>query len=112
MYIEHKFTTLNEYVNAERSNKYIGAKIKREQTDIAYYSLLGTKPIQTPTRLKFTWYCANKRSDLDNICFAKKYILDGMVKAGIIPNDNMRHIIGFEDILIFSDKWAVGMEVY
>ena len=27
-----EFTTLNKYINAERTNRYLGAKIKKEET--------------------------------------------------------------------------------
>jgi len=111
MRIDHKFTTLNKYVNAERTNKYIGAKIKRDETNVAYYSLLNKPKIKTPCKLKFTWYCENRRSDADNIAFAKKFIIDGMVKAGLIPNDGMKYVIGFQDEFEISDKAGVRIEV-
>ena len=111
MIIYHRFTTLNEYVNAERRNKYLGAKIKRDETNIAYYSLKGTPPIETPCKLSFTWLVTNKRRDLDNIAFAKKFIIDGMVKAGIIPNDGMKYLIGFQDQFKLSYKEGVTIEV-
>jgi len=112
MRIEHKFTTLNKFINAERSNRYIGAKIKKRETNIAYLALRGSPKLNTPCKLRFTWHCADKRSDLDNIAFSKKYILDAMIQANIIENDNMKNIIGFEDVLVFSDKWSVEIEVY
>ena len=33
----------------------------------------------------------------DNRAFAKKFILDGMVKSGLIENDNWSHVTGFTD---------------
>lgn len=41
------------------------------------------------------WYRKDKKHDPDNIYFAIKFILDGLVKAKAIPNDgrkNIRHI--------------------
>jgi len=112
MRIEHKFTTLNQFINATRTNRYVSAKIKREETEIARLSLLGYPPLNTPVKLRFIWSCANKRTDLDNLVWARKFIIDGMVKAGVIENDSMRYIVGFEDVLVFSDKWSVEIEVY
>ena len=51
--------------------------------------------------LKFMWYMKDKRKDPDNFVFAKKHIIDGLVKAGVIPND------GWNEIASFSDSWAV-----
>ena len=45
----------------------------------------------------FLWVAKNKRKDPDNICFAKKYILDGLVAAGILPTDGWNHVSGFRD---------------
>ena len=39
----------------------------------------------------------NKRKDKDNIAFAKKFILDGMIQAKLIQNDGWKEISGFTD---------------
>ena len=108
--IYYDFTFLNEYIKAERSNKYISAKIKRDTTNYIMYKLLNKQKIKTPCKLKFTWLIPNKRRDLDNIAFAKKFILDGFTKAKIIPSDNLNHIIGFIDEFEISDKVGVRIE--
>ncbi len=49
-------------------------------------------------KLKFTWYARRTTvKDADNIAFAKKFVLDGFMKAGILGNDNRKHITGFQD---------------
>ena len=96
--IPGELTDLNTYINAERSNRYAGAKIKREMTD--YITLLSKSlktEIRTPVRIKFTWITKNERKDPDNVAFAKKFILDGMVTAGLLQNDGRKQIIGFKD---------------
>jgi Holliday junction resolvase RusA-like endonuclease len=108
--IKHKFTTLNKYVNAERTNKFMAAKIKREETEIARLHFIGKK-FKTPCKIKFTWLVCDKRSDLDNIAYAKKYILDGMYKSGAIPNDGMKHIQGFTDEFKINDYWGVEIDI-
>ena len=109
--IEYKFTSLNSYINAERTNRYKAAAIKKRETRIAYLSFKGKEKIDTPCRLKFTWLIKDKRRDLDNIGYAKKYILDGMVKAGIIENDGLNQIIGLQDEYIVCDTDGVIVEV-
>lgn len=42
--------------------------------------------------LDITWHCKNKRKDKDNIMAGTKFILDGLVMAGIIQNDGWAHV--------------------
>ena len=45
----------------------------------------------------FKWHVKG-RHDSDNIAFAKKFVLDGMVKAGVLENDNpkcVRHLADY-----------------
>lgn len=107
--IDHAFTTLNNYINAERRNRYIGAKIKKDETEVAIEYFEGLE-IPTPCKVHFTWFQSNKRKDLDNIAFAKKFILDGAVKAGAIANDSQKYIVGFTDELRYDDREYVEVE--
>ena len=109
--IYYKFTTLNKYISAERTNKFKGSSIKKTETAIVKNTLLNKKPFPTPCRLKFTWLIKNKRTDLDNIAFCKKFILDGIVQAKIIPDDTMKYVIGFVDEFEISNKEGVRIEV-
>jgi hypothetical protein len=111
IHIDHRFTSLNKYTNANRGNKFGGAKIKKDETDIVYWHARGVK-IPTPAKITFIWYYAKTRGKLidpDNICFAKKQILDGLVKAGALPDDTHEYIKGFEDKFILSDTWGVDI---
>ena len=108
--IPHRFVSLNDYINAERTNRYMAAKIKKSETQIAADAFKGLQPILVPCIVRFTWVVPNKRRDLDNIAFAKKYILDGAVDAGFIPGDNMKYIIGFEDVVQFADNERVEVQ--
>jgi hypothetical protein len=108
--IPHRFVSLNDYINAERTNKYMGAKIKKSETQVAENAFRGLQPILEPCKVRFTWVVTDKRRDLDNIAFAKKYILDGAVSAGVLKGDNMKYIVGFEDVLAFGDSEKVEVE--
>lgn len=44
--------------------------------------------------LVITWYEPDKRRDPDNIMAGQKFICDGLVQAGIIPDDSQRYIHG------------------
>ncbi len=104
-------TTLNEYINAERGNRFQGAKIKRNETEKIIWLCRAQylKPIDTKVKIDFTWFVANRRKDPDNIAFTKKFILDGLVKAGVLKNDNLNVIVGFSDkFVLVKDKKNIG----
>lgn len=70
------------------------------------------KPITNKVKLIFTWYCKDQKKDPDNISFAKKYILDGMVDAGVLKNDGWKQIQGFEDRFeVDKDNPRVEVEI-
>ena len=60
--------------------------------------------------LAFRWYEPNKKRDLDNICFAKKIILDALVSNEIIVADGWKGVVGFTD-KFFVDKENPRIEV-
>jgi len=93
--ITHDFPTLNKYIKAERSNKYIAAKMKKEATEIVSAEALKQKikPFKS-AQFIFIWHRKDKRSDKDNITFMQKYIFDGLVKAGVMENDGWEQIKG------------------
>ena len=114
MFIKGKFTTLNEYTNSNRNNKFGGASIMKNNKAVAYYQMLNKPKIKTPCKLRFTWYMKKAKNgkyhDPDNTAFCKKYILDAMVKAKIIPDDTFKHIKGFIDEFVLSDENGVKIE--
>lgn len=66
-----------------------------------------TKPI----KIHFHWIEGNKRRDLDNIAFAKKFILDAMVKYGKLSDDNRKYVTAFTDTFAYGDKTKVILEI-
>lgn len=113
IYFDYKFTTLNEYINAERSNRYKAAGIKQRETNYTYLlvkSLMNgkkLKEIDKPVKLNFIWHEKNKKRDPDNVAFCKKFILDGMVKAKLITNDGHKQIVSLTDEFVFDGKYGV-----
>lgn len=111
--IPDRLPSLNEYTRACRSNKYTGAKMKKEAEEIIGWNIkLRLKDIHfdAPVRLKFRWFEPNRRRDLDNVAFAKKFILDALVKNGVLPDDGPKYVIGFTDEF-FIDKDHPRVEV-
>ena len=101
-----EYTTLNEYTNANRIYYGHGASIKKAETNRAALELKlqwDGEPVSKAV-FKFTWYRKNKRTDPDNIVFAKKFILDAMQQVGIIKND------GWSQVAEFTDTWEVDKD--
>lgn len=92
--IDGVLATLNDHDSANRVNKFLGAKLKKEMTEFVYWQVLNKKKITKPCIITFNWLVSSK-ADFDNIRFAAKYILDGMVKAGVLPDDSQKWVIGF-----------------
>ena len=89
---------LNEYINAERTNRFKAAGIKRKtQKYIAAfikkaYAEKTLSQHNKPSEIHFTWIEPNNRRDLDNISFAVKFIQDEMVKQNVFPDDGTKYI--------------------
>ena len=93
--IKGQLATLNDHDNANRNNKFGGAKLKKEQTELVAWQAKKHSLIKNPVTIAFHWHYSSKH-DFDNIRFATKYILDGLVKAGVLVNDSQKHVLGFE----------------
>ena len=109
--IPFRLPSLNNYINECRKNRYAGAKMKKNiDADIGYY--INTLPeYKNPIKIHFHWVEENKKRDLDNVCFAKKFILDSMVKAGKLKNDNRNFVTGFRDTFEYGKTSKVILEI-
>jgi len=47
-------------------------------------------------RIKFIAYYCGKPLDPDNLIAGMKYAVDGVVAAGVIPDDGPAHLLGFD----------------
>jgi len=101
------FTSLNKYILKERTNRFAGAKLKKGETDRVVHGLWSVKPLEGRYDVSFTWFCKDKRQDPDNIAFAKKFILDGFVKAGVLKNDGWKQIRSFKDTFMVDKNERV-----
>ena len=109
--INMKLPSLNDYVALCRDNKYKAAKFKKNiEDDIAIF--INRLPrFEKPVRIHFVWIEGNKRRDLDNIAFAKKFILDALVKCGKLKDDNRKCVTGFTDSFYYGDETKVILQI-
>jgi hypothetical protein len=113
-----ELTDLNTYIDAERTHRMRAADIKKTMTNICclyaknYARLNGLETITKRVKLIFTWYCKNQMKDPSNVCFAKKFVEDGLVAAGVLKDDGWKNIAGFEDYFaIDKDKPRVEIQI-
>jgi Holliday junction resolvase RusA-like endonuclease len=106
-----KLPSLNDYIRICRGNKFAAAKYKKNlETQIGMYILKMPK-FTKPIKIHFTWIEGTKRRDYDNICFAKKFILDAMQKYGKLENDNRKYVYAFTDSFEYGKETKVILEI-
>lgn len=106
-----KLPSANDYILACRSNKYAGAKMKSSiQQHIMYY-LRGLPKFDKPVKIHFLWVEGNKRRDLDNVCFGKKFVLDALVSGGYLKDDNRKMVTAFTDDFMYGKEFKVILDI-
>ena len=106
-----KMPSCNEYINACRYNKYKGAKMKKDIEEQISYYIIKLPEFTKPISIDFNWHEGNKKRDLDGICFAKKFILDAMVKYGKLKDDNRKNVYAFTDNFYYGKEWKVILKI-
>lgn len=96
--IKGRLDGLNEYTLANRNNRFGGAKMKENNELLISAQLPKVNTIEGKVFIVFHWFEPNSRRDPDNIAFAKKFILDAMVRRHILKGDSQRYIYGFHDM--------------
>lgn len=104
LWLPGRLPGLNEYIAAINSSRYVGNNMKKEHTEAVAWQAKKLRQVEKPVFIQFTWKEPNRLRDPDNIVFAKKLILDGLVSAKILPNDNQKWIIGFQDHIFIDEK--------
>ena len=107
--LDYKFTNLNTYINACRTNKFQANKIKQQETEYARLMLRNIPVYEPPIELIFTWHIKNICSDLDGKL--AKNIIDGLVKVKKIADDNVKYIQKITHVYIKDAKDFVEVEI-
>lgn len=85
--IPGRLAGMNELLGGANTHRFVGSKIKREETERCKLAALILRPIKQPVRLTVAWFEPNRKRDIDNVAAGVKFILDGIVNAGKLPND-------------------------
>lgn len=91
---EMALPTLNEYIEVERVNRHRAAALKKAWTQrVKWWTLEQRRtPLIGLYDLDIMWYRDCKRHDADNVYFGIKFLLDGIVAAGVLPGDDRKVI--------------------
>lgn len=112
--IHSRLPSLNDVISENRANRYKGAKLKKdtEALIIAEIKRQKVQPVtEYPVEVFIRWVEPNRKRDVDNIQSSKKFILDAMVKAGVLVNDSQRYVAQVHDVVEVSDSAMVEVEV-
>ena len=105
---------MNEFISAQRTNKYKGAQMKADgqhTCEIYVKKALRNVHIEKPIKIHYCFYERNTKRDMDNISgFAHKVFQDALVSCGVIDNDGWKNIVGFTDSF-FVDKKNPRIEI-
>lgn len=84
----------NDIIAAAKAGrgKYQPYAIMKEQYTTMVTWLAKKLPKYERIDICITWYEPNRRRDIDNISGGTKFVLDGLVMAGTIPDDSQKHI--------------------
>ena len=61
--------------------------------------------------MRFEWHEKTKKRDADNIASAKKFILDALVKMGVLQDDSRKYVKGFYDVIVDDKTDFVKVEL-
>lgn len=116
LWIAGRLPGLNEVIAAAKGAGGRGhayAKMKRDLGELVWVLAKAARlrPV-TRARLAFRWVEKDRRRDPDNVSSAgRKFILDGLVKAGVLPGDGWAAIAGWSDTFEVGAKHGVEITI-
>lgn len=84
--------TMNQIISAARNSPFVSARQKAKWTNEA--ALIAFNRYSFPGKVWAAWFweVTNLRYDEDNLVASRKFILDGLVQAGVIKDDSLQII--------------------
>lgn len=109
IFINGHFINWNDYIRLERGNKFKANTVKQCEKQFVVFSVKEKYAGKYPVTLTLRPHFQNKRQDLDN--FRMKGLIDGLVAAGVIKNDNLKCINKIILEPVFDDEIGVEVEI-
>lgn len=110
---------MNDIIDAAKGAGGTGraySRMKRELSEAVcwYAKAKRLTPVSKPQLISFEWREKYATRDPDNIVSAKKFVLDGLVLAKVLPDDGWRWVRGFREgwfICIADEKPGVLVQL-
>lgn len=96
--IKAKLPSLNDVIAKNRANRYLGNQFKKDIEQVIGWAIKQAltmktlKPVQKPCVIYIDWHEATKKRDVDNIQSSQKFVLDAMVRNGILIDDSRQYV--------------------
>lgn len=104
----------NEAEKAARTCWAVGANLKKENTERVYWECRAQhiEPINGIAHITVTFFEKDYRRDADNIYAGLKYILDGLVNAGIIADDSRKYVnLSVNPVMVDKKNPRIEVEI-
>ena len=90
--------SLNEAIASAKTHWSAYASIKKRLTNQVCTLAMAQRiePFDTPVVIRMTLYPHNRKTDPDNLLINSKWVLDGLVAAGVLADDGPKQIAGLE----------------
>lgn len=116
LWIPGVFPGMNEITKAAKSGRGKGNGYSRMKAANDPRVVLALRGVPFPkigkARFAFEWHEAQRRRDPDNVTAGQKFVLDGLVKAGVIPNDGWNEVAGIShEFVVSPDRPGVVVEI-
>ena len=103
--IQGRLPGMNDFIGAMNANRWKGADLKRKETKRCAMAAMGLAKIKYPVRIEISWVERDSRRDIDNVASGgTKVLLDGLVMAGVLPDDSRKWIRGISHRFPPPDK--------
>lgn len=89
--------SLNEMIDAAKTHKMKYSRMKKKYTQACTWVASQLPKNLERIHLDITYYVPDWRTDLDNRSVGKKFILDGLVGAGVIQDDTHTYVKGWNE---------------
>ena len=104
--IKEKLPSLNDVIAKNRANRYVGAKFKADiEKIISVYINNALKKGEIhkqkkPCWIAIEWREKTRRRDVDNIQSSTKFILDSLVKNGVLIDDSRKYVVNVVHLIV------------
>jgi hypothetical protein len=109
--LPHRLPCINDMTGCV--NKWVYSKLKKDMESSIEYEIKRQKLKPMPyAYLTFIWFEKDKRRNPDNVSGGgPKFVLDSLVRCGILKNDGWSEVLGIKHGCVVGDEASVHIEL-